>query len=155
MAITFKHKSNRPDAFNVRANVFMVEQGFSYDFDQLDDNDGVIHITAYDEDAVEKPIGTARIFPSALEWQYPRYLDISDQAWVVGRIAVLKDSRHLGLGSKILTEAERLAKENGASEMHLHAQVRAMPFYKKLGYEEYGGYEDDEGVEHQWMRKRL
>ncbi len=155
MAIIFKHEKNRPDAFNVRANVFMVEQGFSYDFDQLDDDDRVINITAYNKDAKDFPIGTARIYPAKLEWQYPAYLESTATTWVVGRIAVLKDARHLGLGTAILAEAERVAAAQGADELHLHAQVRAMPFYTKAGYVEYGGLEDDEGVPHQWMRKKL
>lgn len=155
MSIKFKHEANKPDAFNVRANVFMVEQGFSYDFDRLDDNDEVIHITAYDEGLGSALVGAARIFPAELEWQYPDYLDASNGCWVVGRIAVLPEARHAGLGTEIIEEAERVALLHGASEMHLHAQVRAMPFYKKQGYIEYGGLEDDEGVAHQWMRKKL
>lgn len=154
MPTTFKHENNRHDAFNVRASVFMVEQGFSYDFDILDDDDRVVHITAHDSENGEV-LGCARIFPSDLEWQYPDFLDIADDIWVVGRIAVMKDARKSGLGSAILEESEHMARENGAREMHLHAQVRAMPFYKKLGYVEYGGQEDDEGVMHQWMRKSL
>lgn len=145
------------DAFNVRANVFMVEQGFSYDFDVIDGHPDVVYVTAYDSEAAdpESPIGTTRIFPAPLEHQFPEDMDAVPDAWVVGRIAVLPQARHCGLGSLLLKESERVAADAGASEMQLHAQVRAMPFYHANGYVEYGPYADDEGVPHQWMRKIL
>lgn len=157
MTIAFKHDGNLHDALNIRANVFMVEQGFSYDFDILDGDPRVVFITAYDVDSDEptRPIGTARIFPAELEHQFPEDMQATPATWVVGRIAVMPDARHLGLGSELLRESERIARERGASEMQLHAQVRAMPFYHANGYAEYGPYADDEGVSHQWMRKAL
>lgn len=156
MAITFKYDGNRPDAFNVRAAVFMVEQGFTYDFDELDDDPRVLFVTAYDDSGDPSfPIGTARVFPASLERQFPDDLDATPDSWVVGRIAVRAEGRHRGLGSRLLQETERLAAANGADEMHLHAQVRAMDFYHANGYKEYGPYADDEGVPHQWMRKAL
>ena len=157
MAITFKDRDNRPDAFNVRASVFMVEQGFTYDFDGLDDNSGVIFITAYDDasDNPSWPVATARIFPAELEAHFPEDMDAGPDSWVVGRIAVRPEYRHTGLGSRILAEAERVAAANGAADMHLHAQVRAMGFYHHNGYVEYGPYGYDEGVPHQWMKKPL
>lgn len=157
MAIVFKHEGNMHDALNVRANVFMVEQGFSYDFDILDGNPEVMYVTAYDSESAdpEKPIGTARVFPARLEHQFPEDMDAAPDAWAVGRIAVLPEARHMGLGSKLLRESERIAALQGASEMQLHAQVRAMDFYHANGYSEYGAYADDEGVAHQWMRKSI
>ena len=54
-----------------------------------------------------------------------------------------------------LAEAERVARERGATSMRLHAQCRAAGFYERAGYEQYGPVELDEHVEHVWMRKRL
>ena len=72
-----------------------------------------------------------------------------------GRLAVLPEARGGGLGAALLAETERLAREAGATEMHLHAQCRATPFYERRGYEQYGPVELDEHVEHIWMRKAL
>ena len=52
-------------------------------------------------------------------------------------------------------ESERLAREAGATEMHLHAQCRVTPFYGRMGYAQYGPVELDEHVEHIWMEKLL
>ncbi|MFR4804764.1 MAG: hypothetical protein ACLT98_16490 [Eggerthellaceae bacterium] len=44
-----------------------------------------------------------------------------------------------------------MAREAGATEMHLHAQCRVTPFYERMGYAQYGPVELDEHVEHIWM----
>ena len=92
--------------------------------------------------------GCARTFPDPERPDEPG-------RWVFGRLAVLPEARGGGLGAALLAETERLAREAGATEMHLHAQCRATPFYERRGYEQYGPVELDEHVEHIWMRKAL
>ena len=75
--------------------------------------------------------------------------------WIFGRLAVLPEQRGAGLGAALLAESERLAREAGATEMHLHAQCRVTPFYERTGYTQYGPIELDEHVEHIWMKKSL
>ena len=50
-------KKGSDDAFFVRANVFVIEQGFKVEFDDLDKISW--HLTVYDR---EEPIGAARIY---------------------------------------------------------------------------------------------
>lgn len=137
-----------PDAKLVRERVFMEEQGFKDEFDAVDEDERCIHVTAYDGGEL---VGCARVFPSELE------PNTSTEAgkWVFGRLAVLPEQRHGGKGSQILGEAERRAKDAGATEMHLHAQCNAMPFYERSGYAAYGPVEYDEHVEHRWMSRQL
>lgn len=136
------------DAKMVRERVFMEEQGFKDEFDEVDADERCIHVTAYEGGEL---VGCARVFPSELE---PN-TSTAPGKWVFGRLAVLPDQRHGGKGSLILAEAERAAREKGAAEMHLHAQCSAMPFYDRSGYAAYGSVEYDEHVEHQWMSKRF
>ena len=75
--------------------------------------------------------------------------------WVFGRLAVLPEARRGGFWAALLAESERLAREAGATEMHLHAQCRVTPFYGRMGYAQYGPVELDEHVEHIWMEKLL
>lgn len=164
------------DAQIVRERVFMDEQGFANEFEPLDEDACCVHVTAYDAGEL---IGCARIFPADAEGQtfsLPAEADgacgkgAADQdggrsaddrnagtchQWVFGRLAVLPFARKGGFGSAILAECERVAKERGATELHLHAQCNAAPFYEKNGYASYGPIELDEHVEHQWMRKAL
>ena len=130
----------------VRTRVFMEEQGFANEFDSLDEHPATLHVTLYDAEGALA--GCARTFPD------PEHPDEPGR-WVFGRLAVLPEARGGGLGAALLAESERLAREAGATEMHLHAQCRVTPFYERRGYEQYGAVELDEHVEHIWMRKAL
>ena len=76
------------DAKDIRIEVFMKEQGFENEFDEIDNL--CHHIVAFDEG---KPIGTCR--------------------------------------------------------------VRVSSFYEKQGYIQFGQIDDDEGVPHMWMKKKI
>ena len=92
--------------------------------------------------------GCAGVFPG------PGHTD-GPGRWGFGRLAGLPEARHGGYGGKLLAESERLAREAGATEVHLHAQCYVTPFYERTGYERYGAVELDEHVEHIWMKKAL
>lgn len=65
--------------------------------------------------------------------------------------------RHKGYGSKLLLEAERIAKENHCNLIKLDTfSFQAPEFYKKHGYEVYGVIEDfPKGHTHYYLQKRL
>ncbi|HIW76134.1 MULTISPECIES: GNAT family N-acetyltransferase [Gordonibacter] len=138
-------QSNFDDARHVRTRVFMEEQGFENEFDDIDEDARTIHVTAYLDGALA---GCARTFPDFERPEEPG-------RWIFGRLAVLPEQRGAGLGAALLAESERLAREAGATEMHLHAQCRVTPFYERTGYTQYGPIELDEHVEHIWMKKSL
>ena len=129
--------NNKKDCFYIRQLVFVEEQGFHNEFDEIDDT--CIHISMLDDHQV---IGCARIFEE-------------ERGLIIGRIAVRKEYRGQGLGSKILEFIHEYAKNNHYSETHLHAQCRACKFYESLGYTSYGPIEYDEHVEHIWMKKAI
>ncbi len=45
------------------------------------------------------------------------------------------DSARCGVGTAIVGEIERVARENGLTELRLESSLTAEPFYKALGYE--------------------
>lgn len=137
-------QGNFGDAQIVRTRVFMEEQGFQDEFDQLDQNPDTIHVTLYIHDTL---VGCSRTFPD------PK--PTCEGRWIFGRLAVLPEARKEGCGAALLAESERLARLAGATEMHLHAQCRVAAFYEHAGYEQYGSVELDEHVEHIWMKKLL
>lgn len=136
--IKFKSKDNEKDYRYVRETVFMKEQGFSYDQDDIDAT--AIHVTVYDGDQV---VGCGRTFL------------IEKGVYVLGRLAVLQPYRKLHYGQKIISQLEQIAKDQGAVTMELHAQDQAVPFYEKQGYSICGVAYMDEHVEHFPMRKVL
>jgi predicted GNAT family N-acyltransferase len=73
----------------------------------------------------------------------------------IGRMAVLKPYRARGVGSKILENLLTIAESHNMETVFLNAQVDAIPFYKKFGFEEEGGVFDDAGIPHKKMIKQL
>lgn len=127
------------DAKIIRKQVFMEEQGFENEFDDIDNIS--FHIVMYDEN---RPVATCRV-----------YEDIVKNVYILGRLSVVKEYRGMSLGAKMIGEAERIVKEKGGTSIRLHAQCRVTPFYGRQGYKEYGVIEDDEGCPHIWMKKQL
>lgn len=106
------------EAQYIRQTVFVEEQGFREEFDTIDNT--AIHAVGF---ADGTPVATGRIFPAE-----------EDGAYYLGRLAVLKDFRKGGTGSKMLAFLESEAAKRGASKIILHAQIQAQPFYEKNGY---------------------
>lgn len=125
------------DAKKIREKVFVEEQGFQQEFDDIDLT--CIHMVMYDQ---SQPIGCARM-----------YEDNGDM--ILGRIAVLKEYRHKHLGSQILVQLEKKAQDLGYNKVVLSAQVRASEFYVKNGYVAYGEEYLDEYCPHIHMKKEL
>ena len=125
------------EAKNIRIEVFMKEQGFENEFDDIDDIS--FHIVVFDE---ERPIGTCRFFKE-------------NNHYTIGRVAVLKKYRNLHIGNSLLESAENEIKKLHGDLIVVHAQVRVSPFYEKQGYIQFGQIDDDEGVPHMWMKKKI
>lgn len=125
-------------AKEVRQKVFVDEQGFHNEFDDIDET--ATHIVMFDEDKI--PIATCRIF-----W------DKTMNTHILGRLAVIKEYRGRNIGSVIVKEAEKYIQKNGGKCIALHAQCRVTVFYQKLGFIEFGDIDDDEGCPHIWMKK--
>jgi predicted GNAT family N-acyltransferase len=59
------------------------------------------------------------------------------------------------VGSLLLTKLEDEARRRKVSGILLHAQLYALEFYKKHGYEPVGAVFEEAGIEHLEMRKKL
>lgn len=53
---------------------------------------------------------------------------------MLGRIVVLPDYRHRGLGTLVVKEAETWAKELGYRTAVLESRENKVPFYEQMGY---------------------
>jgi predicted GNAT family N-acyltransferase len=73
----------------------------------------------------------------------------------IGRMAVLKAHRKARVGSLLLTTLEEEARRRGFNGIMLHAQLYALEFYKKHGYQPVGAVFDEAGIDHLEMHKRL
>ena len=101
----------------IRQRVFIEEQGFSREFDEIDET--AWHLLFLDD---EIPVGTARLFLYGGEWH-------------AGRVCVLREYRGRGIGAFLMKECIQKAASMGQSSvLSVSAQLRARPFYEKLGF---------------------
>lgn len=131
------YKSLPSEAKIIREEVFVKEQGFKEEYDEIDRI--AAHIVLYDGDA----IGTCRIYEKE-----PR-------KFMFGRLAVRKNLRKSGFGSKLVKAAEDYARENGGQSIILHSQLHAQGFYEKQGFAAFGEVEYEQDCPHIWMKKEI
>ncbi len=70
----------------------------------------------------EFPIATARMYP------------IDEKNVMIGRVVVLPEYRHMGIGTMVVTECEAWAKELGFSNAAVESRDNKVDFYEQLGY---------------------
>jgi predicted GNAT family N-acyltransferase len=119
--------------------VFSGEQGVSIAADRDGRDDESTHLVALDGGRV---IGTCRLL-------------FRGNVARLGRLAVDPDRRGEGIAAALLALADRIALEQGADSISLHAQTYARRLYLDAGYEERGPAFVEEGIEHVAMGKRL
>ena len=136
--VTIEIVDDPTPCFELREAVFMGEQGFPEDRDAMDET--AVHMLAKHGD---RPVGAARIV-------------FKRDTAVIGRLCVVPEARGGGLGAALIAFAMDTARDvPGVTTARLSAQVRAMDFYRGLGFVAEGPPYDDLGVPHQMMAQRL
>lgn len=69
----------------------------------------------------------------------------------LGRICVLKEYRHQGIGEQLVHHVMQLIK----GEFHLGAQLHALAFYEHLGFISYGDEFIEADIPHIMMKKEV
>lgn len=148
-----------PEEREIREEVFMREQGFSSEFDELDGDGGARHIVLFEDG---KAAGVCRVYPGANYGEFNAGADFGEfnagadfGEFNVGRVAVRKEFRGRHLGERLMEEAERLIIAEGGTVSVVSAQKQAERFYAKCGYVSEGEVYLDEFCPHIKMRKRL
>ena len=126
-------------ALELRERVFCGEQGVSPEADRDGRDSESVHIVAVSERGV---VGTCRLL-------------FHGRVARLGRLAVEPELRGRGVAGAILREADRVARDDGADRIALHAQTYALSLYTDNGYAERGGRFFEEGIEHVAMEKLL
>ncbi|HYW77513.1 MAG TPA: GNAT family N-acetyltransferase [Gammaproteobacteria bacterium] len=118
---------------DVRTRVFIEEQKVPKDLEWDELDEGCIHALA---EAEGNPIGTGRLTPDGH----------------IGRMAVLAEWRNRGVGAALLSHLMDAARERGDGFCELNAQVSAIGFYERFGFQAQGGEFMDAGIPHRLMR---
>jgi len=124
------------DAYAIRHEVFIQEQGVPEDM-ELDKHDpGADHALAYQKGQC---VATARL------------VRLDANSAQIGRMAVLVALRGQGIGTAMLKKLLELAMSEGISSLILHSQVSAVSFYEKLGFKTDGPTYQEAGIPHRNM----
>jgi predicted GNAT family N-acyltransferase len=116
-------------AFEIRKQVFVIEQNVSQERESMDDEDAIHYVATINGE----PAGAARY-------------RIMEKGAKIERIAVLNTFRGKRIGEAILLKIlEDLKNEE---KVYLYAQVNASQFYIKNGFRQTDNYFLDAGIEH-------
>jgi predicted GNAT family N-acyltransferase len=126
-------------ALALREEVFCGEQGVSLAEERDGRDEEALHIVVVDDGVV---VATCRLL-------------VEGTTVKLGRMAVSRTRRGLGLARALITEAETRARALGAERMVLAAQLNAQALYDRAGYDAYGDVFLDAGIEHVMMAKTL
>lgn len=120
----------------IRDEVFIKEQGFTYEIEYDGKDESAIHALLFCDN---KTVGTGRM--------------LSDGR--IGRVAILKEYRKKGLGKKIVEAFIKEALNNSYKRVYLSAQHQAISFYEKLGFITFGDEYLEGEISHIKMQKIL
>ncbi|MGW5252287.1 GNAT family N-acetyltransferase [Streptomyces sp. NPDC004012] len=140
--------ADREACFAVRKEVFVREQGVPEDIEYDAYDADAVHVLVIRQDGV--PLGTGRL----LYGEAAAAKNGGDPSvGSLGRLAVTREARGLGVGAALVRAIEGAARERGLTAVDLHAQTQALGFYERLGYTAYGPEFPDAGIPHRAMRR--
>jgi predicted GNAT family N-acyltransferase len=124
-------------AREIRLDVFVEEQGVpaQLEFDRFDP----VCVHALVLEPSGRAVGTGRLMPDAR----------------IGRIAVRKDARAMGVGACLLQHLMDAARRRGDRRIELSSQIQVQDFYRRFGFVPVGEPYDDAGIVHLAMRAEL
>ncbi|MFI8187969.1 GNAT family N-acetyltransferase [Streptomyces sp. NPDC085946] len=145
-----EHPADREACFAVRKEVFVAEQGVPEEIEYDAHDAGAVHVLAVREDGV--PLGAGRL----LHGEAVAAVTGGDPSvGSLGRLAVTRAARGLGVGAALVRAIEEAARARGLAAVDLHAQTHALGFYERLGYAAYGPEYLEAGIPHRAMRRVL
>jgi predicted GNAT family N-acyltransferase len=128
-------KKERERALAIRKRVFVDEQGVPEEIEMDRDDKRAFHFLAFEGN---QAVGTARVV-------------MRHRNAKIGRMAVLKNYRGKGIGTKLLRRAIVAARTRGAQKIYLHAQVPVIGFYEAMAFRCVGPVFKEAGIPHRKM----
>lgn len=125
-----------PAIRGVRNAVFTNEQGIAEEIDFDGQDVDAVHVLVSCDG---KPVGTGRMLNDGH----------------IGRLAVLREYRGRGMGTRAVLALVEEAKARGLNRVYLGAQKHAVGFYQELGFSAYGDRYVEASIEHMHMERFL
>lgn len=127
--------SAKYSAYDVRRAVFICEQHIPENMEFDLEDESAWHALAYLNNIC---VGTAR-------------LNIDNRFGKIGRMAVLSQVRRNGVGRHLIESLVKFGQNLDVNKYTLNAQVTAIQFYEKIGFEVNGNIFQEVGIAHQKM----
>ncbi len=138
--IAIDSPADRERAYAIRRRVFIEEQKVPEEIEMDSDDADAYHALALLDGVA---VGTGRSLPHG------------DREVKIGRMAVLPEYRHTGIGREIIRFLMNAARQRGFVSAVLHAQISAEGFYLKENFIPIGGIFDEAGIAHRKMERKL
>ena len=119
----------RPFAYPIRLAVFVHEQKVPEELELDDDDPTAWHAVVFQDG---QAIATGRLLRNGK----------------IGRLAILREYRGLGLGSELLKTLVSYGRQEGIKQFFLHAQTSAIGFYERLGFKAIAPVFNEAGIDH-------
>ena len=129
-------------SLKIRNTVFVKEQQVPRSLEIDKDEAYAVHFVLLIDDPVETAVSTLRILPSA-----------NGEQALIQRVATLKPYRGQGYAHDLMVHVLEFLQSQQFKLVELHAQLQAIPFYEKLGFEPFGDTFLDAGIQHVAMKK--
>ncbi|MER7855926.1 GNAT family N-acetyltransferase [Streptomyces bacillaris] len=143
-------ESDLAACFQVRKDVFVGEQDVPEEIEYDAYDATAVHVLAVAADGTA--LGTGRL----LHGEVAAAKTGGDlTVGSLGRLAVTRQARGLGVGAALVRAIEEEAARLGLTAVDLHAQTHALGFYERLGYVAYGPEFPDAGIPHRAMRREI
>jgi predicted GNAT family N-acyltransferase len=127
---------DKEDLAGIRRSVFIDEQKVPEELEWDEHDLPSIHFLVTTSE--DKPIASARLKPDGQ----------------IGRMAVLREFRNQGIGQKLLQYVLQHAACQKLDRLYLHAQIDAVPFYEKQGFNAHGDVFYEANIAHRAMLKK-
>jgi len=136
-----KTRVEQERAFEIRKEVFVLEQKLFSNSDADENDPKSIHLVAEWNNQV---IGTVRVFPVN-----------NNGHWIGGRLAVRKEYRNTGAGELLVREAIQCVKSRGCTKFTAYIQLENVPLFSKIGWKAVESVKQYFGKPHQMMEANL
>lgn len=132
-------RSRMEQAWALRRRVFVEEQHVPEEIELDADDARAFHALALEDG---RPVGCGRMLAHG-------------DSVKIGRMAVLAERRHLGVGRRVLAFLVEHARQRGFRRAVLDAQLHAEGFYLKQGFTPIGEVFEEAGIMHRRMERAL
>ncbi len=129
------------EARAIRTAVFVNEQKIPAELDSDAADANAVHAVAFNRFGMALATG--------------RWIEGAPGQVRLGRMAVVAALRGSGVGGAVLQALMQAARASGKTEVLLHAQASAVPFYRQAGFAAAGAPFEEAGIAHQPMTKAL